>query len=90
MYGYRNHLGNFLKRIQVMADVDVKVEITGSVWKIVAKVGDQVEEDDEIMILESMKMEIPVLAPEDGTIKEIIVAEEDSVDENQVVAILET
>ena len=72
-----------------MADVDVKVEITGSVWKIVAKVGDQVEEDDEIMILESMKMEIPVLAPEDGTIKKILVAEEDSVEENQVVAILE-
>ena len=58
-----------------MADVDVKVEITGSVWKIVKKVGDKVEEDDEIMILESMKMEIPVLAPEDGTIKSIIVKE---------------
>jgi acetyl-CoA carboxylase biotin carboxyl carrier protein len=73
-----------------MTDVEVKVEITGSVWKIVSKVGDKVEEDDEIMILESMKMEIPVLAPEDGKIKEIIVAEEDSVDENQIVAIIET
>ncbi len=73
-----------------MADINVKVEITGSVWKIIAKVGEQVEEDDEIMILESMKMEIPVLAPEDGTIKKIMVAEEDSVDENQIVAIIET
>ncbi|MGY9004463.1 MAG: acetyl-CoA carboxylase biotin carboxyl carrier protein subunit [Rhodospirillales bacterium] len=72
-----------------MADVDVKVEITGSVWKIVKKVGDKVEEDDEIMILESMKMEIPVLAPEDGTIKSIIVKEGDSVVEDQTVATLE-
>ncbi len=73
-----------------MADVDVKVEITGSVWKIVTKAGDQVEEDDEIMILESMKMEIPVLAPEDGKIKEILVKEGDSVVEDQTVAILES
>ena len=72
-----------------MADVDVKVEITGSVWKIVTKVGDKVDEDDEIMILESMKMEIPVLAPEDGTIKEILVKEGDSVVEDQSVATLE-
>ena len=72
-----------------MADVDVKVEITGSVWKIVTKVGDKVEEDDEIMILESMKMEIPVLAPEDGTIKSIVVKEGDSVVEDQTVATLE-
>lgn len=72
-----------------MADVDVKVEITGSVWKIVTKVGDKVDEDDEIMILESMKMEIPVLAPEDGTVKSILVKEGDSVVEDQTVATLE-
>jgi acetyl-CoA carboxylase biotin carboxyl carrier protein len=72
-----------------MADVDVKVEITGTVWKIVTKVGDKVEEDDEIMILESMKMEIPVLAPEDGTIKSILVKEGASVVEDQTVATLE-
>ena len=73
-----------------MADVEVKVEITGSVWKIVTKPGDKVDEDDEIMILESMKMEIPVLAPEDGTIKKILVQEGDSVVEDQTVAILES
>ena len=72
-----------------MADVEVKVEITGSVWKIVTKAGDKVDEDDEIMILESMKMEIPVLAPEAGTVKEILVQEGDSVVEDQTVAILE-
>ncbi len=71
-----------------MADVDVKVEITGSVWKIVKKIGDKVDEDDEIMILESMKMEIPVLAPEDGTIASILVQEGDSVVEDQTVATL--
>lgn len=72
-----------------MANVEVKVEITGSVWKIIAKAGDKVTEDDEIMILESMKMEIPVLAPEDGVIKNILVKEGDSVVEDQAVATLE-
>lgn len=72
-----------------MAQVDVETEITGKVWKIETKVGDKVEEEDPIMILESMKMEIPVLAPEAGTIKEIKVAEGDAVEEGQVVAILE-
>jgi len=73
-----------------MADVEVKAEITGSVWKIVTNVGDSVSEDDELIILESMKMEIPVLATDDGTVKQILVKEEDSVDEGQTVVVLET
>jgi acetyl-CoA carboxylase biotin carboxyl carrier protein len=73
-----------------MAQVEVKSDVTGTVWKIVTKVGDKVAEDADLMILESMKMEIPVAAPEDGTIAEILVAEEESVAEGQVVAILET
>ncbi len=73
-----------------MAQVEVKSDVTGTVWKIETKVGDKVSEDDDLMILESMKMEIPVAAPEDGTITEIRVAEEESVAEGQVVAILET
>lgn len=73
-----------------MAQVEVKSDVTGTVWKIETKVGDKVSEDDDLMILESMKMEIPVAAPEDGTITEILVAEEESVAEGQVVAILET
>ena len=44
-----------------MAIVEIKAEITGNVWKIVAAVGDTVDEDQEILILESMKMEIPVV-----------------------------
>ena len=72
-----------------MALVDVKTEITGSVWKIVAKVNDKVAEDEPILILESMKMEIPVSAPEAGTVKEILVREEQVVTEGTVVARLE-
>jgi len=69
--------------------IDVKTEITGSVWKIEKAVGDKVEEDEPILILESMKMEIPVAAPEDGVVKEILVAEEDTVTEGAVVARIE-
>lgn len=72
-----------------MALIDVKTEITGNVWKIVAKVGDKVAEDEPILILESMKMEIPVSAPEAGTVKEILVEEAQVVTEGTVVARLE-
>jgi len=72
-----------------MAVVDVKTEITGNVWKIVAKLGDVVEDDATLLILESMKMEIPVSAPEAGTVKEILVAEGAVVSEGTVVVRLE-
>ena len=71
-----------------MSEQPIKTEITGSVWRILVKVGDMVAEEDQIMILESMKMEIPVLAPDAGTIKEILVGEGDAVTEGQVVAII--
>lgn len=72
-----------------MALVDVKTEITGNVWKIVVKVGDKVEEDAPILILESMKMEIPVSAPEAGRVESIMVEEGQVVSEGSVVARLE-
>jgi acetyl-CoA carboxylase biotin carboxyl carrier protein len=72
-----------------MARIDIKSEITGKVWKIEAKPGDRLSEDDPIIILVSMKMEIPIMAPVDGTIIEIRVAEEDAVEEEQIVAIME-
>ncbi|MEQ9519785.1 MAG: acetyl-CoA carboxylase biotin carboxyl carrier protein subunit [Parvibaculum sp.] len=72
-----------------MARLNVKSEITGKVWKIEAKAGDKVSEDDPIIILESMKMEIPVMAPVDGTIIELLVAEEETVEEDQIIAIME-
>jgi|TARA_B110000240_G_C13157209_1_gene307842 acetyl-CoA carboxylase biotin carboxyl carrier protein len=73
-----------------MAKIEVTSEVTGNVWKVQAKVGDVLAEEDVIMILESMKMEIPVEAPVAGKLVELSVAEEDSVDEDQVVAIIET
>lgn len=68
---------------------EVKAELVGNLWKITAEVGQHVEEDDTIMILESMKMEIPILAPAAGTIKELLVKEGEVVQEGQTVAIVE-
>ena len=68
---------------------EVKAELVGNLWKIVAEVGQQVEEDDTIMILESMKMEIPITSPVSGTVKQILVKEGDVVQEGQTVAIVE-
>lgn len=67
----------------------VEAQITGNVWKIEKSVGDTVEEDDVLIIIESMKMEIPVEAPCGGRIAEIRVQEGDSVEEGSVLAILE-
>ena len=72
-----------------MATLDIRTEITGNVWKIVKAAGDGVEEDEAIMILESMKMEIPVTAPEDGTVTEILAEEGATVTEGTVVARIE-
>lgn len=69
--------------------VDVEAHITGTVWKIVKKVGDQVSEGEEIMILESMKMEMPIESPADGKISEIKVKENDAVNEGDVVAVIQ-
>ncbi len=66
----------------------VKSLLPGSIWKIVANPGDQVSEGDIIMILESMKMEIDIIAPRDGVVKSINVATNDKVVEGQVVAVL--
>ena len=72
-----------------MAKIEVTSDVTGIVWKIQAKVGDVLAEEDVIMILESMKMEIPVEALVAGKLVELLVAEEDRVDEDQVVAVIE-
>ena len=68
--------------------MDVEAQITGTVWKIEKAVGDHVEEGDVILILESMKMEIPVEAPGAGTLAEIRVAEGDSIEEGAILAVL--
>ncbi len=72
-----------------MAIIDVKSEIAGKVWKIEAEIGQSLDEDDAIIILESMKMEIPVDVPEDGKLLEILVKEGDTVAEGQIIAKME-
>ncbi len=72
-----------------MADHQITAEVSGSVWKILVAEGDSVELDDEIMILECMKMEIPVFATAAGVVKTIAVAEADNVLEEQVLAIVQ-
>ncbi|MEM7080365.1 MAG: acetyl-CoA carboxylase biotin carboxyl carrier protein subunit [Pseudomonadota bacterium] len=72
-----------------MARHDVESEVTGNVWKVLLETGAQVSEGDVIMILESMKMEIPVEAPVAGTLVEIKVAPEDQVEEDDVVAVIQ-
>ncbi len=73
-----------------MAKQDVESEVTGNVWKVLKSVGDSVSEGEVIMILESMKMEIPVEAPGAGTLTQVLVEPEEQVEEDQVVAIIES
>ena len=71
-----------------MAD-EVRAEMVANVWKVVVSAGDSIEEGDTLVILESMKMEIPVAAESGGTIKELRVAEGDVVQEGDVIAVIE-
>ena len=73
-----------------MATTEITSEVIGTVWKIEKAVGDSVAEGEIIMILESMKMEIPVEAPAAGTIAELKVATEESVEEDQVLCLIES
>jgi acetyl-CoA carboxylase biotin carboxyl carrier protein len=68
---------------------DVQAHITGTVWKIEVAVGDAVAEGDTVLILESMKMEMPVEAEDEGTVKEILVEEGQSVSEGDPLVVLE-
>lgn len=73
-----------------MSRQEIKSEITGTVWKILTEPQQAVAEGDTLMILESMKMEIPVIVEDGGVVVEITVAEGDAIQEGQVVAIVET
>ena len=72
-----------------MAEIRVKSDIAGKVWQIEASIGQQLAEEDTIVVLESMKMEIPVVAPTAGVLREILVGEGDPVQEGQEVAVIE-
>ena len=68
---------------------DVLAEMVANVWQVVAEVGQSVSEGDTLVILESMKMEIPVASPLDGTVREIRVKAEDVVQEGDVIAVVD-
>ena len=68
---------------------DIPAHITGTVWKIEVAVGDEVALDDTVVILESMKMEMPVEAEDSGVVKEIRCEEGQSVSEGEVLVVLE-
>jgi acetyl-CoA carboxylase biotin carboxyl carrier protein len=72
-----------------VARINIQAEIAGTVWKIEAKIGSAVTEDDEIIILESMKMEIPVYPPMAGVLMQILVKEGEPVQEGQTLAVIE-
>jgi acetyl-CoA carboxylase biotin carboxyl carrier protein len=69
--------------------MDVKSEIYAVVWKIEVSEGDDVAADDVLMILESMKMEVPVVAPAAGRVRSLAVAEGASVDEDDLLVVLD-
>jgi biotin carboxyl carrier protein len=66
----------------------IRSEVSGSVWQVEVVVGQQVNEGDTLVVVESMKMEIPVTAPSAGTVTEILVAEGEAVVDDQVILIL--
>jgi acetyl-CoA carboxylase biotin carboxyl carrier protein len=68
---------------------EVEAHITGTVWKIEVNVGDNVDEGDTVVILESMKMEMPVEAEDAGTVREILCEEGQAVNEGDPLLVLE-
>jgi len=71
-----------------MANYRIESEVTGSVWKIEVAVGDTVAAGDVLVILESMKMEIPLESPVGGRVSELLVQVQDAVEEGQVLAVI--
>ncbi len=68
---------------------NVEAHITGTIWKIEVAVGDAIQEGDTVLILESMKMEMPVEAEEEGTVSRILVEEGQSVSEGDTLVVLD-
>jgi len=72
-----------------MSRYELKAEVTGTIWKIETTIGQTLETEHTVLIIESMKMEIPLVAEAGGTLVEICVNEGDAVNEGQVLAIIE-
>jgi len=69
--------------------IELKSDITGSVWKILKRAGEKIAEEEPVLIMESMKMEVPVSSPEAGVVTEVLVSEGDTVNDGTVVARVE-
>ncbi len=67
---------------------EVRAEMTANVWKVLVAPGDTVADGDTLVILESMKMEIPVIAEEAGTVTELKVSEGDTINEDDLIAVI--
>ncbi|GAA3442033.1 MULTISPECIES: biotin/lipoyl-binding carrier protein [Planomonospora] len=68
---------------------EVRAEMVANVWKVLVSEGDTVEDGDTLVILESMKMEIPVIAEDDGVVAQLKVAEGDVIQEGDLIAVIE-
>ncbi len=68
---------------------EIRAPMAGKIIQVNVSVGDQVQEDDELFIIEAMKMENPIYAPVSGTVKEVKVKEGDKVEEDDLLAIIE-
>ncbi|GAA0835443.1 MULTISPECIES: biotin/lipoyl-binding carrier protein [Streptosporangium] len=68
---------------------EIRAEMVANVWKVLVAEGDTVEDGDTLLILESMKMEIPVLTEDDGVIAKLQVAEGDVIQEGDLIAVIE-
>lgn len=73
-----------------MSKITIKSEVTGSIWKVLVQEGAVVKEDDVLILVESMKMEIPVMATDSGRVTQLIVNEGDPVSEGDPVVIIES
>jgi biotin carboxyl carrier protein len=72
-----------------LAQLEVKADIAGSIWKVTTAVGTKVAADDVLIVMESMKMEVPIAAPAAGTVTQIHVKESDLVAEGDAIVTLE-
>jgi acetyl-CoA carboxylase biotin carboxyl carrier protein len=68
----------------------VYADITGTIWKVVAQAGERVEAEQTILIVESMKMEVPVVSPVKGVLSALLVKEGQQIEEGQELAVIET
>ncbi|WP_208813592.1 biotin/lipoyl-binding carrier protein [Micromonospora echinofusca] len=87
MIGYRSHAHSLTREGPAVAE-EIRAEMVANVWKVVVSTGDTVSEGDTLVILESMKMEIPVVAESDGVVEQLAVNEGDVVQDGDLIAVI--